>query len=65
MLKDQTAVTTKGACAELETAFLVNIWLGTALNPSFSVVKVYHPLLQRAEDFQRSKLQHVESSRLH
>ena len=62
---DLTAVTVKGACAELATAFQVNIWLGTALNPSFSVVKVYQPLLQRDEDFQRSKMQHVESYKLH
>lgn len=58
---DQTAVTTQGACAESETAFLVNIWLVTALNPSFSVVDIYHPLPQRAEDSGGAKC----SCRLH
>jgi len=65
MPMDQTAVTMKEACAEWETAFLVNIWLGTALNPSSSVVKACHPLLQTAEGFQRSKMQHMENCRLH
>lgn len=30
----------KGAFADLEPANLVNIWLSTALNPSFSVAKI-------------------------
>lgn len=62
---DQIAVTMKGACAELETVFLVNIWPATALNPSFSVAKACHPPPQRAEDFQRRNTQHVKSCRLH
>lgn len=65
MLMDQTAVTTEGACAEWEPASLVNTWLSIALSPSFSAAKIRHPPPQRAEGFQRSQLQHMESCRLH
>lgn len=61
---DQTAVTTKGACAAWGTASLANTWPSTALSLSFSAVKVHHQPLQRAEGGQKSKLQHVESCRL-
>lgn len=51
---DQTAVTTEGACAGWEAVFLVNTWLSTALNPSFSAAKIRCLPPQRAEGFQRS-----------
>lgn len=54
MLKDQRAASTEGACAGWEPVFLVNTWLSTALNPSFSAAKFCHPPPQRAEGFQGS-----------
>lgn len=51
---DQTAVSREGACAEWEAVFLVNTWLSSALNPSFSAAKICHLPPQRAEGFQRS-----------
>lgn len=61
---DQTAVTRQGACAEWEPVFLVNTWLSSALNLSFSAAKICHPPPQRAEGPQRIQLQHTESCRL-